>query len=150
MDIKKSINKEQYKKYVKEKAPKSKTVKECILAFIVGGFICIIGQAVSDFGETVFKLGPDDLASFTATVMIFLGAILTGFGVYDVIGKVAGAGSIVPITGFANSIVSPAMDFKSEGLVMGIGAKLFSIAGAVLVYGISSAVIASIIYFFVR
>ena len=150
MDIKKNINKKQYDKYIKEKMPKSNMLKECISAFIVGGLICMIGQAVSDLGGYFFDLGEDELSAFTAIVMIFIGAILTGFGVYDIIGKYAGAGSIVPITGFANSIVSPAMDFKREGLIMGIGAKMFSIAGAVLVYGVTSAVIASVIYFFVK
>jgi len=150
MDIKKTINKEQYKKYVKDKMPKSKLFRECVLAFFFGGLICMIGQAVSDIGDLIFEFSEDELSSFTAIVMIFFGAFLTGLGVYDIIGKIAGAGSIVPITGFANSIVSPAMEFKREGYVMGIGAKLFSVAGPVLVYGISSAVIAGVIYFFVK
>ena len=108
----------------------------------------MVGQFVSDMGALFFDLNADELSAFTVIIMILIGGILTGFGVYDVIGKHAGAGSIVPITGFANSIVSPAMEFKREGYIMGIGAKLFSIAGAVLVYGITTAVIASIIYYF--
>ena len=150
MDIKKSINKKQYQKYVKEKMPKSKLFKECVMAYLFGGVICMIGQAVSDLGSSFFDFTKDETASFTAIVMIFLGAFLTGIGVYDIIGKHAGAGSIVPIMGFANSIVSPAMEFKREGIVMGTGAKLFSVAGPVLVYGITSAVIAGVIYFFVK
>lgn len=150
MDIKKNINKKQYQKYVKDKMPKSKLLKECVLAYIFGGIICMIGQLVSDLGNYFFDFTKDEASSFTVIVMIFLGAFLTGIGVYDIIGKYAGAGSIVPITGFANSIVSPAMDFKREGLIMGTGSKLFSIAGPVLVYGITSATIVGIIYFFVK
>jgi stage V sporulation protein AC len=150
MDIKKSINKKQYQKYVKEKMPKSKLLKECALAYFFGGIICMIGQGVYDLGNYFFNFSKDEASSFTAIVMIFLGSFLTGLGVYDIIGKHAGAGSIVPITGFANSIVSSAMDFKREGLVMGIGAKLFSVAGPVLVYGITSAVIVGVIYFFAK
>ncbi len=149
MDIKKTINKKQYNDYVKEKMPKSKLLRECIFAFITGGLICMVGQLVSDLAKKFFDFSKDELSSFTVIIMILIGGLLTGFGIYDVIGKYAGAGSIVPITGFANSIVSPAMEFKREGYIMGIGAKLFSIAGAVLVYGITSAVIASIIYYFI-
>ena len=110
-----------------------------------GGIICCIGQAVRDFGEKSLALQGDDVAAFTSIVMVFLGATLTGLGVYDQIGAWAGAGSIVPITGFANSIVSPAMEFKREGYVMGVGAKLFSIAGPVLVYGISASILVGLL-----
>ena len=146
MDIKKTIDKEQYKNEVKNSMPKSHLLKECVFAFLVGGLICVIGQGVSDFGKNVLMLDKEGNSGFTAIVMIFLGAFFTGLGIYDVLGRFAGAGSIVPITGFANSIVSPAMDYKREGFIMGVGAKLFSIAGPVLVYGISTAVLAGIIY----
>lgn len=150
MDIKKNINEKEYEQHVKEKMPKSKLFIECIKAFLIGGLICTIGQGVNDIGKYVLGLDKDGVSGFTTIVMIFLGAFLTGLGVYDIIGKHAGAGSIVPITGFANSIVAPAMEFRREGLVMGVGAKLFSIAGPVLVYGIGSSVIVGIIYFFIK
>ena len=117
-----------YRETVNARAPKSKTFSQCILAFLTGGAICCIGQLIGDFGTAVFA-----------------GALLTGIGVYDKLGAIAGAGSVVPITGFANSIVAPAMEHKREGLVMGVGAELFSLAGPVLVYGITSSVIVGII-----
>lgn len=134
-----------YQKLVKERAPKSQTALMCLKAFIVGGIICCIGQLIFDFGEQTLKLSEEAVPAFTSTVMVFLGATLTGIGVYDKIGKFAGAGSIVPITGFANSVVAPAIEFKSEGFVLGVGAKLFSIAGPVLVYGISSSVLVGLL-----
>jgi len=137
-----------YQQYVSQKVPKSNIVKNCVMAFLVGGFICVIGQIISNIGTGYYNLNKEDAASFTAIIMVFLGATLTGIGIYDDIGRRAGAGSIVPITGFANSIVSPAMEFKREGYVMGVGAKLFSLAGPVLVYGISSSIFVGILYFF--
>lgn len=125
--------------------PKSNTVSQCFRAFLVGGIICCIGQLVHDLGSIWFSLDQAGLSSFTAIVMVFLGSTLTGLGIYDKIGSFAGAGSIVPITGFANSIVSPAMEFKREGYVMGVGAKLFSIAGPVLVYGISASILVGLL-----
>lgn len=134
-----------YRARVKETMPKSKAFKQCVLAFLVGGEICCIGQLVGDIGALLFKFNDKDRSAFTSVVMIFIGAILTGFGVYDKLGSFAGAGSVVPITGFANSIVAPAMEHKREGLVMGVGAQLFSLAGPVLVYGITSSIIVGII-----
>ncbi len=130
-----------YQAMVKERAPKSKTFTMCLKAFLVGGIICCIGQLIHNTGERWFQLNEEDVAIYTAIVLVFLGAFLTGLGVYDKIGGFAGAGSVVPITGFANSIVAPAMEHKTEGYVMGVGAKLFSLAGPVLVYGISSSVL---------
>ncbi len=135
-----------YQQHVKEKMPRSKTLSQCVRAFVSGGIICSIGQAVRCFGEKILTLDTEGTAAFTAIVMVFLGATLTGFGVYDKIGKWSGAGSIVPITGFANSIVSPAMEFKREGLILGTAAKMFTIAGPVLVYGIGSSVAVGIIF----
>jgi stage V sporulation protein AC len=125
--------------------PKSKVLLQCVKAFVAGGIICTIGQLVNDFGTYRLMLDEKDAAAFTAIVMVFLGATLTGIGVYDKLGSWAGAGSVVPITGFANSIVAPAMEFKREGYVMGVGAKLFSLAGPVLVYGISASIIIGLI-----
>ena len=127
-----------YQRRVNEKMPKSKTFLQCVRAFISGGIICCIGQLIHDFAKLVLNFSESNVAAFTAIVLVFLGATLTGIGVYDNIGSWAGAGSVVPITGFANSIVSPAMEFKREGYVLGLGAKMFSIAGPVLVYGISA------------
>lgn len=134
-----------YRETVNARAPKSKTFSQCILAFLTGGVICCIGQLIGDFGTAVLNLAEQERAAFTSIVLIFIGALLTGIGVYDKLGAIAGAGSVVPITGFANSIVAPAMEHKREGLVMGVGAELFSLAGPVLVYGITSSVIVGII-----
>ena len=135
-----------YQQMVSEAMPKKPMLPQLLKAFVVGGLICCIGQAVSELGRTMLHLDEDALSAFTAIVMVFLGATLTGIGLYDKIGKFAGAGSIVPITGFANSIVSPAMEYKREGYIMGVGAKMFTIAGPVLVYGIGSSVIYGILY----
>lgn len=134
-----------YQRRVNEKMPKSKTFLQCVRAFISGGIICCIGQLIHDFAKLVLNFSESNVAAFTAIVLVFLGATLTGIGVYDNIGSWAGAGSVVPITGFANSIVSPAMEFKREGYVLGLGAKMFSIAGPVLVYGISASVLVGLI-----
>ncbi|HWS29177.1 MAG TPA: stage V sporulation protein AC [Clostridia bacterium] len=134
-----------YQAHVNKNVPKSKVLLQCAKAFVSGGIICTIGQLVRDFGEYKLLLDEKDLSAFTAIVMVFLGATLTGIGVYDKLGAWAGAGTVVPITGFANSIVAPAMEFKREGYVMGVGAKLFSLAGPVLVYGISASIIVGFI-----
>ena len=139
-----------YQQRVNDKIPRSKTLSQCVRAFISGGVICSIGQLVHDLGENWLMLDEKGVAAFTAIVMVFLGASLTGLGVYDKIGSWSGAGSIVPITGFANSIVSPAMEFKREGLITGTAAKMFVIAGPVLVYGIGSSVIVGLIYALLR
>ncbi len=143
-----SLNKQQeYNDYVKQKIPKPTYLKNCFWAFVVGGLICVLGQFINNI-FTDIGFSKDNVATITPVLLIFLSAFLTGIGVYDRIGRLAGAGSIVPITGFANSIVSPAMEFKREGYVMGVGAKMFVLAGPVLVYGISSSVIIGLIYYF--
>lgn len=134
-----------YQAMVKERAPKSKTFIMCLKAFLVGGIICCIGQLIHNLGEVWFHLSEEDVAIYTAIVLVFLGSLLTGLGVYDKIGSFAGAGSVVPITGFANSVVAPAMEHKTEGYVLGVGAKLFSLAGPVLVFGITSSVIVGLL-----
>lgn len=136
-----------YLKLVEQLTPKSDFATGLLRAFWVGGVICIVGQLLIDAGKSWLVLSLDDAVCLSTVVMVFLGSLLTGIGVYDQIGKYAGAGSIVPITGFANSIVASAMEFRREGLVMGVGAKLFLIAGPVLVYGIGSSVIVGIIAF---
>lgn len=138
----------QFETMVNKTVPKSTLLKDCIRAFVVGGLICDVGQLFMNL-FLQYGVPEDQVGVYVATVMVF-GAFFTGIGVYDDLGKFAGAGSVVPITGFANSIVSPAMEFKKEGYIMGVGAKMFIIAGPVLVYGISSSVIVGIIYYFIK
>ncbi|MCI8277694.1 MAG: stage V sporulation protein AC [Clostridia bacterium] len=143
--IKPIESKEDYKNYVDIKTPNSPILKNCFNAFWVGGLICSIGQII--FGICKGR-GMDDTTCYTivSIILIFCSAFLTALNIFNKIGKFAGAGSLVPITGFANSIVSPAMEYKSEGYIMGVGAKMFTIAGPVLVYGISSSIIVGLIY----
>lgn len=136
----------EYQKMVEKASPNSETALSLARSFWVGGVICCIGQALNLFAVEVLGFVRDEASGLTSFVLVFFGALLTGLGVYDKIGKYAGAGSIVPITGFANSIVAPAMEFKREGYVMGVGAKLFALAGPVLVYGISISVVIGLIY----
>lgn len=138
---------ERYAQLVERLSPKSDFAQGLFRAFWVGGVICMIGQGISDIFCLGLKWGAQACATGTSICLVFLSALLTGIGVYDRIGKYAGAGSIVPITGFANSVVSPAMEFRREGLVMGVGAKLFTLAGPVLVYGICSSIIVGLIAF---
>ncbi|MDD3705836.1 MAG: stage V sporulation protein AC [Clostridiaceae bacterium] len=140
------MSSKQYERYIKDKVPKPAYLKNCISAFIVGGLICDVAQFISNTSKN-YGYNQEAVSSITATSMVFLGAFLTGIGIYDRIGKHAGAGSIVPITGFANSMVSPAMEFKREGFVFGVGAKMFVLAGPVLVYGISTSIIIGLIYY---
>lgn len=141
---------EEYAKLVERLSPKSEMGQGMLRAFWVGGVICMIGQGINDVFSRVLLWGAQAASTATSICLIFLSALLTGIGVYDRIGKYAGAGSIVPITGFANSVVAPAMEFRREGLVMGVGAKLFTLAGPVLVYGISSSIIVGLIAFFLE
>lgn len=136
-----------YLKYVSSVSPRTNEARSLFRSFWVGGAICCVGQSVRYLFESAFGLSGDELAAYVSMVMIFLGAILTGFGVYDRIGKYAGGGSIVPITGFANSVVSPAMEFKTEGFVYGVAAKMFVIAGPIIVFGVASSVLVGLIYF---
>ena len=140
----------EYRSLVKSRAPKSRTLAQCIIAFAVGGAICALGQLTGDIGAVLFAYEENTRGAFVSVVMIFLGALATGLGVYDRLGAVAGAGSAVPITGFANSIVAPAMEHRREGLVMGVGAQLFSIAGPVLVYGVTASVLLGLIVLWVE
>ncbi len=141
-----TVREKEYQKMVEKASPDSEMTKSLLKSFWVGGLICCVGQALSIFASEVLGFVQDEASGFTAFVLIFLGALLTGLGVYDKIGQYAGAGSIVPITGFANSIVAPAMEFKREGYVMGVGAKLFTLAGPVLVFGVSISVVIGILY----
>lgn len=139
----------EYEKLNQKKSPNSPLLKNCICAFLIGGGICALGQVL---GELYRYAGLEKLdASAAASIsLIFLAALLTGLNVYDNIAKVAGAGTLVPITGFSNSITSPALEFKSEGLILGLGAKMFVIAGPVLVYGITASVLYGLILYLFR
>lgn len=130
----------------KKASPKSPVFKNCLWAFFVGGLICTLGQVITDLCQNA-GLKQMDARLVGSVSLIFISMVLTGFNVYDNIAKHAGAGTLVPITGFANSIVSPAIEFKSEGYVLGLGAKMFTIAGPVLVYGIVTSIIYGLIYY---
>lgn len=139
-----------YKKLVERLTPNSEVISCYLRAFWVGGLICVVGHFVSVFGAKVCHLNILEVPTFTSLVMVFLGTFLTGIGVYDKIGQYAGAGSVVPITGFANSVAAPAMEFRREGLVLGVGAKLFMLAGPVLVYGTTTSILIGIIYWVIE
>jgi len=141
---------QEYAKLVERLSPKSEMGQGILRAFWVGGLICVIGQMIMDVFANVFLWGAQAASMAASICLIFLSALLTGIGVYDRIGKYAGAGSIVPITGFANSVVAPAMEFRREGLVMGVGAKLFTLAGPVLTYGISASIIVGLATYFLE
>lgn len=137
--------KQTYQEYVDKKSPNSPILKNCFNAFWVGGLICTIGQVILNIcKERGFDTQPS--GTIVSIILIGISAFLTGLNVFNKIGKFAGAGSLIPITGFANSIVSPAMEYKSEGYVMGVGGKMFTVAGPVLVFGISASIIVGIIY----
>ena len=135
----------EYQQIVEEMSPKSPMGKDCFWAFIVGGLICTIGQVFLNFYK---NMGLDQDAAGTATSMslVALSALLTGLSLYDNLAKHAGAGTLVPITGFANAIAAPAVEFKTEGFILGVGAKMFTIAGPVIVYGVSASVVYGLIY----
>ena len=140
------IDKKEYKKLVDKKTPSSKVVSNSVKAFLLGGTICAIGQFFRNFyGQ--FNFGEELTGSAVSVTMIFIGVLLTGLNVYPKIAKHAGAGTIVPITGFANSVASPAIEAKTEGMIMGVGAKIFTIAGPVIAYGTLTSVVAGIWYF---
>ena len=135
---------QEYGAYVKQKAPKSPIVKDTVMAFVIGGAICVVGQAIMD-GWAAAGLGKEDAGTATSITLVLLSALLTGFNLYNKLGRFGGAGTLVPITGFANAVVSPAIDFKSEGVILGTCVKMFTIAGPVLVFGITASVIYGII-----
>ena len=144
----KNFTKQEYSDYVKSVSPNSNLFSNIIKAFVVGGLICVIGQIIFNWLKGR-GLDPDMVSSLTSTIMIFFGAFFTALNIYDELGRFAGAGSIVPITGFANSVVSPAMEFKTEGYIMGTGAKMFVIAGPVIVFGICSSIVVGVIHYFI-
>lgn len=145
----KNITKKEYQDMVFRKSPSSKTLKNCTKAFFIGGIICTVGQFFLDFWK---RFGLSDELSLTATAitMVFFGVLLTGLDIYPKIAKHAGAGTLVPITGFANAVSSPAIEAKTEGFVLGVGAKIFTIAGPVILYGTAASMVYGIIFFFIK
>ena len=139
------MSRREYGRMVDALAPKSKTWKNCLGAFLVGGFICTLGQVLLSVYEGM-ELSQDNAAAATSITLVLLSAIVSGLSLYDDIAKFAGAGTLVPITGFANAIVAPAVEYKTEGLVLGTAAKMFTIAGPVIVYGVSASVVYGLIY----
>lgn len=144
-----NTTKREYEVMTKKQSPNSHLVKNMVWAFCVGGLICVVGQALFHLYE-FYGLDELDASASVSVTLVFLGALLTGLKVYDNLAKHAGAGTLVPITGFANSIVSPALEFKSEGFVLGMSAKMFTIAGPVLVFGISTSIVYGLILWMFR
>ena len=134
----------EYQQYVKKRAPKSPIVKDTALAFVIGGLICVVGQLIMN-GWMAAGLNKEDAGTATSCTLVLISALLTGLNLYNKLGRFGGAGTLVPITGFANAVVSPAIDFKSEGFVTGMAAKMFTVAGPVIVYGVTASVIYGII-----
>ena len=139
------MTEKEYGKLVSTMAPKSPIVKDCFHAFWIGGLICTVGQLILN-GYTALGLNKTDAGTATSMTLVALSALLTGLSLYDNIAKHAGAGTLVPITGFANAVAAPAVEFKTEGFILGVGAKMFTIAGPVIVYGVSASVVYGIIY----
>ncbi|MDD6484055.1 MAG: stage V sporulation protein AC [Clostridiales bacterium] len=144
--MKNKMTKEEYGEFVKQETPNSTIGIDCLKAFLIGGLICVIGQAINNCLKRM-GLSTEDASTITSMTLVFLGALLTGLDIYPKIAKHAGAGTIVPITGFANSVVAPALEAKTEGYVLGVGAKIFTIAGPVILYGVLASVFAGIVYF---
>lgn len=140
-----NIDKQTYKKYVKKRAPRSPLLKDMLLAFLVGGAICAFAEGIYNL-YLMLKIEEETVRTLVPVTIVFLASLATGLGFFDSLAKHAGAGTLVPITGFSNAVISPALDDKSEGLVMGVGAKMFTIAGPVIVYGVISSVIYGVIY----
>ena len=141
------MNRKEYNDLVSDKSPKSPILKDCTLAFLIGGAICTVGHGLKDL-YLHFGFADKDASSLVCVTLIFLAVLATGLGIFDNLAKYAGAGTFVPITGFANAVSSCAIDNKSEGYVLGVGAKMFIIAGPVIVYGILSGALYGIIYYF--
>lgn len=136
-----------YAKYVEGRAQKSPLLKDCMIAFLMGGIICTLGEVLRQIYGT-FGLSQDNIGMLTSVTLVFIAVVLTGIGVFDNIAKLGGGGTLVPITGFANAISAAAIDNNSEGFILGVGAKIFIIAGPVILYGISAGVVYGAIYYF--
>ena len=139
------LSKQEYARYVNEMSPNSPMWKDLFNAFWIGGLICVVGQLIMN-GFGALGLGKDDAGIATSVSLVFLSALFTGLSLYDDLAKYGGAGTLVPITGFANAVAAPAVEFKTEGFVLGVGAKMFTIAGPVIVYGLAASVVYGLIY----
>lgn len=140
---------ENYKNMVDKMSPNSNLLTNCIKAFAVGGLICVLGQFIINTLMN-YGLNKDEAGMYTSIILVFLGVLLTGLGLYSKLGKFAGAGSVVPITGFANAVAAPAIEFKKEGYIFGLAAKMFVVAGPVIVYGTVTSVVVGVIYYFMK
>lgn len=140
---------QEYQNYLRQRAPRSPIGKNTALAFAVGGLICVLGQALSS-GFRTLGLDKTDAGTATSAALVLLSAVLTGLNLYNSIARFAGAGTLVPITGFANSISAPAVEFKTEGFILGVGAKMFTIAGPVIVYGLSASIVYGLVYWIMQ
>lgn len=143
----KEITNKEYDSMVKKASPDSPLLKNCIHAFISGGIICTIGQVITNICS-VFGLGKEESSFYTMFILVVGASLLTGLGLYSKIGKFSGAGSVVPITGFSNSVTAPAIEFKKEGFVLGLGAKIFVVAGPVILYGVLASIVVGLVYYF--
>ena len=142
----KNIDKESYRKYAEAHAPRSPLLKDCTAAFLIGGAICTFGEVLTNIYASFTS--KENASALTSVTLIVLTALLTGIGVFDNIARVAGAGTLVPITGFANAVASPAIDTRGEGYVLGVGAKIFTVAGPVILYGTAAGTLYGVIYYF--
>ena len=147
-EMKEAKIKQKYETMANEVTPKSKVFQDCLKAFLVGGLICDVGQLINNIAIN-YGFPKEQIMSIVPIVMIFLGALLTGTGTYGKLAQFGGAGTVVPITGFSNAVVSPAIEFKKEGFIFGVAAKMFTIAGPVLVYGIGTSVVIGIVYYII-
>ena len=143
------VNKKEYGAYIKEFCPQSPIWMDVLKSFVIGGLICTIGQLILN-GYTLMGMDKEQAGTATSITLVFLSALLTGLSLYDNIAKHAGAGTLVPITGFANAVSAPAVEFRSEGFILGVAAKMFTIAGPVIVYGVSASVVYGLIYWLCR
>ena len=139
-----NLSAEEYREYVQQKQPKSPIVKDTVLAFLIGGLICLLGQVILEFWKSR-GLDQETASGATSMTLVGISALLTGLNLYNTIARFGGAGTLVPITGFANAVVSPALDFKSEGFITGMAAKMFVVAGPVIVFGVSASVVYGLI-----
>lgn len=142
-----NMTNEQYNEFVQSKTPKSKIIKNCIKAFLIGGLICLIGQCFMNIYQYL-GINKEDSATITTITMVFLGTFSTGLDIYPRIAKHGGAGTLVPVTGFANAVAAPALESKTEGYVLGVGAKIFTIAGPVILFGTLASIVCGLLYFF--
>ncbi len=145
-----NMDKKTYVRYAKARAPRSPLGKDCVRAFLVGGGICALGEGIGELWGLIPTLDKKDVGTLTAVTLVFLAALLTGLGVFDKIAKFAGAGTLVPITGFSNAVASPAIDSRAEGLVLGVGAKIFTVAGPVLLYGTLAGATFGLFFYFIE